>query len=256
MRITLFFSGRDIPFDFADGAFDGVTGAVGNANKFRRNVCDVAVFEEDETAGISEDCSDIAGGESFVVTDGEQEGALESSGDDFVGAIGAESDDCVGTADEFKSFPNGADESIFRGIKFGNEVCDDFGIGFGGEFVPASEQIVSQIDVILDDAVVNDGEFTVFVGVSIGFAGSSVRSPSRMSDAGVSAHGFNGEPGDEGLEFSVSSSEVDIAFVADGDSGGIIASVSEPAESGLNNLNAFPATCITNNSAHTWDPWL
>ncbi len=61
---------------------------------------------------------------------------------------------------------------------------DDFGIGLGFELEAGLFQVLAQFYVVLDDAVVNDGNrLARHMWVCVFFAGDTVCRPARMRDA-------------------------------------------------------------------------
>ena len=66
-----------------------------------------------------------------------------------------------------------------------DNVSQDFGIGLRTEFVAAPQELVPQRRVVLDDAVVDDGQVTrlIDMGVSIRVTRLSMCCPARMTDA-------------------------------------------------------------------------
>ena len=68
-----------------------------------------------------------------------------------------------------------------------DQVRDDLGVGLGDERVPLALQLVLELEVVLDDAVVDDddaaGAVAVRVGVLLGRP--AVRRPARVADAVV-----------------------------------------------------------------------
>ena len=70
-----------------------------------------------------------------------------------------------------------------------NEVGDDLGIGIRGEFVAFGLQAGTQGFVILDDAVMHNGQPGRNVRVGVTFAGNAMRRPAGVGDAGLAAGG-------------------------------------------------------------------
>ena len=63
---------------------------------------------------------------------------------------------------------------------------DDFGVGLRAEHVAGGLEPVAQRFVVLDDAVVDDGDFAVGdMRMRVGRRGRAVRRPARVRDAGV-----------------------------------------------------------------------
>ena len=68
---------------------------------------------------------------------------------------------------------------------FLDEMRDDFGVGFGDEFVSFALQLFFQLQIILDDAVVDHHDLAgaIAVRVRIFFGGAAVRGPAGVADA-------------------------------------------------------------------------
>ena len=66
-----------------------------------------------------------------------------------------------------------------------DQVRDDFGIRFGDEFVAELLQLVLQVEVVLDDAVVHDDDLAgaVLVRMGVLFSRPAMRSPAGVADA-------------------------------------------------------------------------
>ena len=66
-----------------------------------------------------------------------------------------------------------------------DQVRDDLGVGLGLERVPLRLQLVLQLEVVLDDAVVDDDDAAgaVAVRVRVLFGRPAVRGPARVADA-------------------------------------------------------------------------
>src|ERR1019366_1987184 len=65
------------------------------------------------------------------------------------------------------------------------QVRDDFGVGFGGEFVSFGDQLFLEREIVLDDAVVHHHDSAAAVAMRMGilFGGAAMRRPARVSDA-------------------------------------------------------------------------
>ena len=66
-----------------------------------------------------------------------------------------------------------------------DQVRDDLGVGLGLELVPLRLQLLLQLEVVLDDAVVDDDDAAgaVAVRVRVFLGGPAVRGPARVADA-------------------------------------------------------------------------
>ena len=77
----------------------------------------------------------------------------------------------------------GAITTLFK--CFGDQVGDDFGVGFGCEFEPPSFQRRSQFGKVLDHAIVSDCQNLLApqVRVSVIDRGGTMSGPASMTDA-------------------------------------------------------------------------
>ena len=66
-----------------------------------------------------------------------------------------------------------------------DEVGDDFGVGFGDELVALRGEFALEVEVVFDDAVVDDDDAAgaVAVGMGVLFGGAAVGGPARVADA-------------------------------------------------------------------------
>ena len=65
-----------------------------------------------------------------------------------------------------------------------DQVGDAFGVGVGGEDVALGGEFAAQGFVVLDDAVVDDGDAAGDVRVGVALGGDAVGGPAGVSDAG------------------------------------------------------------------------
>ncbi len=110
---------------------------------------------------------------------------------------------------------------------------DHFGVGLGGERVAQLLQLFAQLFVVLDDAVVDDGEAVVRdVRMRVALGRHAVRRPARVRDAELAVGRIRVDrvlqhlhlaDGAQALEFG--------GAVQYGDAGGVVAAVFEPAQS-------------------------
>src|SRR5689334_22518897 len=66
-----------------------------------------------------------------------------------------------------------------------DQMRKDFGIRLGAEGMSIAFQFCTQFRVVLDDAVMDDGQSTcaVWMGMRVGIVGASMRCPARVTDA-------------------------------------------------------------------------
>lgn len=199
---------------------------------------------------VSEDSGNIARGERFIFALCEEEWTLISGGDDLIGEVGAQGDDGIGAADELKGVLNGVNEIVCHFVGVLNEMGDDFRIGFGFKHVSALFQLLAQFEKVFDNAVMDDGKFSVAMGMGVGFAWSTMGSPTGVTNSRRAGNGVVLEFFEEVFEFSVGTSAEDGAVSANGNSGRIVAAISEPTQAILNDRDTIAKTRISDNTAH------
>ena len=88
------------------------------------------------------------------------------------------------------------------------------------------------------------------MGVGVGFARSTMGCPTGVTNSRRAGNGVVLEFFEEVFEFSVGTSAEDGAVAANGNSGRIVAAVSEPTQAILNDGDTIAKTRISDNTAH------
>ena len=114
-----------------------------------------------------------------------------------------------------------------------DEVRDDLGVGLGDELVPLLLQLVLQLEVVLDDAVVDDddaaGAVAVRVGVLLGRP--AVRRPAGVADAVVAVERVVARCTSSRLrQLAGAAPQLDRAVAHDRDARRVVAAVLEPPQ--------------------------
>jgi hypothetical protein len=128
---------------------------------------------------------------------------------------------------------------------------DQFGIGFRLELVAAIQQRAAQLNVVFDDPIMDDGDRTSLMRVSVFLGRTPMRGPSRMADAGMA------------LDWRIEQTAAQIPQLAygtadfqlirrrkDRDSGRIITAVFEPFEPTEQDWAGVARPHVTNYSTH------
>ena len=86
--------------------------------------------------------------------------------------------------------PHGLEEILHRLQVMVDAMRDDFGIGLGAELIPGAFQLGTQFLVILDDAVVDDGQTVAGnVRMCVALARHSMRGPAGVGNSQVAVQG-------------------------------------------------------------------
>ena len=212
---------------FKVGEFDAGLGEDGH----------VAVGEEVDVAGVVEDAGDVGGDEGFALADADDDGRAGAGGDDFVRLGSGEDAEREGSGEALDGAADGHLERDGRACCFGvflhllDEVGDDFGVGFGDERVALGGELALQVEVIFDDAVVDDDDAARAVAVRMGvfFCGAAMGCPAGVADAEGAFEGMLAEDFFKIGELAGGAAQFErgAGGAADGDAGRVVTAVFE-----------------------------
>jgi hypothetical protein len=261
MLVAALFRLDGVPLNVGDVAVDGVAVEVGELDAGEGEDGHVTVGEEVDVAGVVEDSGDIGGDERLAFADADDHGRPEAGGDDLVrfgGGKNAEGE-CAGET------LYGAADGYFEKDRFTgrirveldllNEVGDDFGVGLGDELVAFFNELALEVEVVFDDAVVDDDDAAgaVAVGVGVFFGGASVGGPAGVADAVGTVERMFAQDLFEVDELALGAADLNCGAggAADGDAGGVIAAIFEAAQALDDGASGSPSSRVS--SKHL--PW-
>ena len=210
------------------------------------------VAEEDDVARVAQNRGNVRRDEEFAVAQADDDRRPVPDGDDFFGIVGRDEHQREQAAHQQERPAHGVLEAVVFHLAL-DQVRDDFGIGLGDERVALPLKLLLQIEIVLDDAVVNDDDLAraVAVRVRVLFGGPAVRRPPRMADAVVA--------GDRVQAVMTSSSRDSlpalrrksmIAVVHHGHARRVVAAVFEPPQSVDEDRDDFLRSDVADNPAH------
>ena len=260
VRVPLALGARDVPLDVLglQGALAPVGvvehDALGGEDGHR------AFGEDRDLAGVGEEGGDVAREHVLAVAESDDEGAGVAHGDDLAPFPFGDHDEAVGAPE----LAGGASDGLFEGASGGVLTPDhpggDLGVGLALEGVAVGEEIVLEGLVVLDDAVVDEGDGAglVLVRVGVGVGGTAVGRPSRVGD-GAGTLGVVGEGLDEVRDLARLLADLDGAVpVREGDARAVVASVFESLELVDGHLDRVPGSHVSGDAAHIGEsvsPW-
>src|SRR5262249_29175836 len=119
-------------------------------------------------------------------------------------------------------------EEVLAGrARNGDEVREDLGVRLGRERAPRALELFAQVAVVLDDAVMDDGDAVRRVRVRVLLVGPPMGGPTRVSDAGGAGAGLRGQARLERRELAGGATHRGLAAVDGGDAGAVVAAVFE-----------------------------
>ena len=92
-----------------------------------------------------------------------------------------------------------------------DEMGDDLGVGFGDEFVALGGEFALEIEVVFDDAVVDDDDAAGAVAMRMGvlFSGAAVGCPASVADAESAVEGCSREDFFEVMKLAGSAADLE-----------------------------------------------
>ena len=159
-------------------------GIVGELDARRRDDRHLLVAEEHDVAGVAENRGNVGGDEELAVAETDDDRRAVADGDDLVGVVGRDQHQREQPAHVEQRPADRVLQAVVLHLPL-DEMRDDLGVGLGDEGVPFALQLLLQIEVVLDDAVVDDDDAAgaVAVRVRVLFGRPAVRGPARVADA-------------------------------------------------------------------------
>ena len=204
------------------------------------------VHDIDDIGGVFQNGRDVGGDEVLAQTDTDDQGVLLPS---HYYAVGAELHrrDGISAADILQR-PHQGGVQVPLHI-FAHQMHQDLGVGLGAEDVTLLRELLSEGDVVLDDAVVHQRDTPVHAAEGVGIPAGRFPAcgPAGVSYPGVSVYERNRVPqqGDLPLLF------VDDDFmIDDSHSHGVIASVLQFDQGVQYDVAGYALTGISHDAAH------
>src|SRR6266704_4911480 len=129
----------------------------------------------------------------------------------------------------------------------------DFRVCFGGERVTFLLQLFLELEVVLDNAVVDDDDFAGAVAMRMGvlLSRTAMRGPARRTDAVSAIKRRFGDDLFEIAELARGAADLQLAILPhDGDARGIVATIFELAQAFYDNRNNLLGPDIADYPAH------
>ena len=202
-----------------------------------------------------QDGREVAGDDGLAVPVGDQDaaGVTQAHGADLVGVALLHDGHGLGATEQAAHPAEGILQGEALVESFLNEVGDDLGVGFRGEVVAAIQEVLLKLEIVLDDAVVDDGEVLVAagVGMAVGVGGVAVGGPAGVSQAGIALGNLHQGIGGEAHHLADGLAELEVAvFVADGDAGAIVSAVLQPLQPLKDNRPGGLSAYVSDYAAH------
>ena len=243
--------GDRVPFHLTRRASDFGTVELHQPNCAGGDLGQFAVFQHHRAARVFENRGNIRRDKILAVTESQHHRRRGLGGDQLAGFGFRQHDDGERTADAHDGLAHslGQAETGFELLL--DQMRDQLGIGFGAELVAAREQLGAQIDEVLDDAVVNDGDRAGFVRMRIFLGRAAVRRPSRVPDSDMALQRRVGQQVAQIFELALGAANFELAAIDDSrDAGRVVAAILEAAEPAEQDWVGLARPDVSDYSAH------
>ena len=234
-------------------AFDtGTPAKFGELDAAARDDGHLFVAEKHHVACMAENGRRVGGDEELVLAEADDDGRAVADGDDLFRVVGRDRHKREEAAHVQERLARGIFERPSGAGFLLHQVGDDFCVGFGDECVPELLELALEVQVVLDDAVMDDDDLAgaVLVGMRVLFGGPAVRGPSRVPDAVQAFERLRVDRLLEIDEFAGASTALDLSVTDDSDARRVVAAILEATKPVDQNRDNFLRAEITDDSAH------
>ena len=173
--------GNRVPFDEARFAFDGCARKGHESHAARAKLGDLAVFKHERAPRMFQNRRNIRGNEILAVAQSNHQRSGRLGGDQLARLGFGKHHDRKRAAQLADHRAHRLDQRNFFAQPLFDQMGDQLGVGFGFELVTASDEHLTQLDVVFDNPVVDHGDRTGLMRMRVGFRRAAVRRPSRMA---------------------------------------------------------------------------
>ena len=250
MLVAALFRHDRVPRDVLKLRLPSVSGRIQQAYAVTRDDSHLVIVEKQDGARIGKHCRHIRGDESFAVHGPDDQRISFADRDDLLWIVDTDARERIQTLQLGECL----DHSILKTPleMFFEKMRDNFGVGFGGEFVALFDEFPLQSEIILDDAVMrnNDAPFAIAMGMSILFRGASVGRPTRMPEPELPRHGLLLEQLLEIFEFAGTPPDPELLAFDDCDSRGVVPAVLQRSKPSHDDRNRITWPDVAENPTH------
>ena len=239
-----------VPSDVLERTFDHPALEIHQPDAARGEHGNVAVGEEENVAGVMQERRDVARDEVFALAQADHRRRAVARGYHLVRVVRRDHRHRVDARQAADGREDGVLERAAVRIFF-DQVGDDLGIGLGDEFVALGGELALELEVVLDDAVVDDYDLAGAVAVRVGveLRRPAVGGPARVGDAHHALGLLRPNALLEDRDLADGARQVRLV-VQDGDAARVVAAVLKPLQTLNQHFASGLVSNIADNSAH------
>ena len=194
---------------------------------------------------------DVRGDEELAVAEADDDRRAVADGDDLFRIVGRNQHEREQAAHQQQRAAHGVLEAVVLHLAL-DEVRDDFGVGLGDELVALALQLLLQIEVVLDDAVVDDDDLAgaVAVRVRVLLGRPAVCRPARVADAVVAVDRVDADHLLEVRQLAGAAPQIDRAVMHHRHARRVVAAIFEPPQPVDENRDDVLGADVADDSAH------
>ena len=210
---------------------------------------DLLVFQQVVVSGVFNDCRHIRCDKAFALAHADDQRTFTADSIHLIRMVSEDDAQRIGTLQVTDHIRDGLDGAAVIAIV--QQLCHHLGIRIAGKGHALGCQVIFQFLIVLDDAVMYDGHSAAAVGMRVHVRRLAVGRPACMTDAHIALRSaltlhFVLQVFQSALGLGYS----DLSILEHGDTGGVIATVFQLAQSVYQNVCAVPLSYISNNSTH------
>ena len=194
---------------------------------------------------------DVGRDEELAVAHADHDRRSVAHGNDLVGILGGHEHDGEQAAQVAQGAPDGALQTVVLHLTL-DEMRHDLRVRFCDEAVTLLLQFSLQIEVVLDDAVVNDDDVAraITMGVRVLFGRPAVGGPSCVPQPVLAVDGVGIDYRLQPRQLARASPQFDLAVVHQGHARGVVPAVFEPPEAVDEDGEDGPVADVADDAAH------
>ena len=249
--IAVLLGRRGVPGDRRHGLLDGAAVEPDDPYALARQHGHLAVVEHEDVPRVPEDRRDVRGEEDSVRSHrDDQRRAAVLHAQEHPRRVGADDAERIGAVKRGRRTARRCFEPLARVLL--DQVGHDLRVRLGAEPVAVALEQLPEVGVILDDAVVDDGDRARAVAMRMGVlvGGFAVGRPAGVGHTQLALRGLARQDALERGDLPDAPAHLETAIVDQRDTGGVVAAVLEPLEPVHQEWHGLLLADISDDSAH------